>query len=176
MPFPQAPVGARRILSKDYLWCCGRSCWWCSRRMNKRSSPSGSGRGRSGASERRVQSRSTLSEAKPGYLWTCWPEPSPAATPRVCHRPTDHIYQPLRSGRIWHKVKAGFNRFEFRVFLLLDELLHQGWRTQSALLFTHNWRENNWIHTFPKGISVMWNAIGLVQDLNSYHRVHFLRR
>ena len=34
-----------------------------------------------------------------------------------------YIYQPLRSGRIWHKVnffKAEFNRFEFRVFLLLD--------------------------------------------------------
>ena len=32
-----------------------------------------------------------------------------------------HIYQPLRSSRIWHKVnsKAEFNRFEFRVFLLL---------------------------------------------------------
>ena len=32
------------------------------------------------------------------------------------------IYQPLRSGRIWHKVnfKAEFNRFEFRVFLHLD--------------------------------------------------------
>ena len=28
------------------------------------------------------------------------------------------IYQPLRSGRIWHKVNfyAEFNRFEFRVF------------------------------------------------------------
>ena len=33
-----------------------------------------------------------------------------------------HIYQPLRSGRIWHKVnfEAEFNMFEFRVFLLLD--------------------------------------------------------
>ena len=33
-----------------------------------------------------------------------------------------HIYQPLRSDRIWHKVNfyAEFNRFEFRVFLLLD--------------------------------------------------------
>ena len=30
--------------------------------------------------------------------------------------------QPLRSGRIWHKVnfKAEFKGFEFRVFLLLD--------------------------------------------------------
>ena len=42
-----------------------------------------------------------------------------------------HIYQPLRSGRIWHKVnfKAEFNRFDFRVFLLLDWLPSQGWRT-----------------------------------------------
>ena len=49
-------------------------------------------------------------------------------------------------------------------------------RTQSALLFTHSWRENNWIHILPKGISAMWNAISLVQDLNSCRRVHFLRR
>ena len=33
-----------------------------------------------------------------------------------------------------------------------------------------------WIHTFPKGISDMWNAISLVQDLNPSRRVHFLRR
>ena len=35
---------------------------------------------------------------------------------------SDPIYQPLRSGRILHKVnfEAEFNRFEFRVFLLLD--------------------------------------------------------
>ena len=85
--------------------------------------------------------------------------------------------QPLRSGRIWHKVIfwAKSNRFEFRVFLLLDLLPHQGWSTQSVLLFTHSWRESNWIHTFPKGISAMWNAISLVQDLNSCCRVHFLR-
>ena len=33
-----------------------------------------------------------------------------------------HNYQPLRSGRIWHKVdfSAKFNRFEFKVSLLLD--------------------------------------------------------
>ena len=55
-----------------------------------------------------------------------------------------------------------FNRFEFRVFL--DLLPHQGWRTQSVLQFTHSWMENNWIHTFSKGISAMWNAISLVQD------------
>ena len=36
--------------------------------------------------------------------------------------PAYHIYQPLRSGRIWHKVnlQVEFYRFEFRVFSLLD--------------------------------------------------------
>ena len=42
-----------------------------------------------GTSERRVKSRSTPSEAKPGSLWTCGPAPSPTATPTVCHRPPD---------------------------------------------------------------------------------------
>ena len=52
MPFPQAPAGARRILGGwrrlGWFWCCGRSCWWCSRRMTKQSNPAGSGRGRRG--------------------------------------------------------------------------------------------------------------------------------
>ena len=56
MPFPQAPAGARPVLGgwqrSGWLWCCRRSCWWCSRRMNKRTSPAGSGRGRSGGREK----------------------------------------------------------------------------------------------------------------------------
>ena len=38
-----------------------------------------------------------------------------------------HIYQPLHLGRIWHKVNflVEFNKFEFRLFLLLDNLPHQ---------------------------------------------------
>ena len=52
MPFPQAPAGARRILDglqrSVWLWCCGRSCSWCSRHMTTWSSPAGSGRGRRG--------------------------------------------------------------------------------------------------------------------------------
>ena len=52
MSFLQAPAGAWWILGgwrrSGWLWCCGRSCWWCSRRMTKRSSPVGSGRGRRG--------------------------------------------------------------------------------------------------------------------------------
>ena len=38
----------------------------------------------------------------------------------------------------------------------------------------HSWRENNWIHTFPKGISIRWNANSLIHDLNLGHRVHLL--
>ena len=76
------------VKKKQYsYYSCGRSCWWCSQSMTKRSSPAGSGRG--GGSERKVQSRSTPSEAKPWSLWSCGPAPSPAATPRVCHRPPD---------------------------------------------------------------------------------------
>ena len=59
------------------------------------------------------------------------------------------IYQPFCTGWMRNKVNFWlFNRFEFRVFLLLDWLLYQGLRTLSALLlFTHSWRENNWIWT-----------------------------
>ena len=52
MPFPQAPAGVQQILGgwqqSGWLWCCGRSCWWSSRHMTKRSSPAGSGWGRRG--------------------------------------------------------------------------------------------------------------------------------
>ena len=109
MPFLQAPAGAQRILSgwrrSGWLWCCGRSCWWCSRLMTKRNSPAGSGWGRRGASERRVQSCSTPSEAKPGSLWTYGPAPSPAATPRVCHRSPNCIrgspHSSAHLGTLW---------------------------------------------------------------------------
>ena len=98
MPFPQAPAGARWILNgwqrSGWLWYCGRSCCWCSRRMTKRSSPAGSGWGR------RVQSRNTPSEAKPGSLWTCGQAPSPAATPRVCHHVLGYKV-PTLMGDLW---------------------------------------------------------------------------
>ena len=44
---------------------------------------------------------------------------------------------------------------------------HQGWRTQSVLLFTHSWRGNNWIHIFPQDISARWIAISLGFELVS---------
>ena len=66
-----------------WLWCCGRSCWWCSRRMTIQCSPAGSG----GAVREGYKIVALL--LKPGSLWTCGPAPSPATTPRVCHRPPD---------------------------------------------------------------------------------------
>ena len=118
MPFKKALVGARRILGgwrwSGWLWCCGRSYWWCSRRMTKRSSPAGSGQGRRGANERRVQSRSTLSEAKPGSLWIYGPVPSPAATPRVCHRPPDYTrgspHSSAHPGTLWCWLSSRLRR------------------------------------------------------------------
>ena len=35
-------------------------------------------------------------------------------------------------------------------------------------------RKNNWIHTFPKDISALWNANSLIRDLNSSRHVIFL--
>ena len=52
-------------------------------------------------------------------------------------------------------VLTEINKFEYKVFRLQDRLLYQGKKALSALPFTHSWRENNCIHTFPKGISDM---------------------
>ena len=38
---------------------------------------------------------------------------------------------------------------------------------------THNWRENNWMHTFFKGIGTIWNANTLIQVLNSDRCAYF---
>ena len=105
MSFTYTPAGAQWILGggrlSGWLCCCGRSCWWCSWRMSKRNSPAGSGRGRRGTSERRVQSHSTPTEAKPGSLWTC----GPAAIPRACHRPPDCTrgspHSSAHTGTLW---------------------------------------------------------------------------
>ena len=87
----------------------------------------------------------------------------------------DPIYQPLRSGRIWRKVNRTFKRslteFPFSETSCLTKA-----EELSLSYYLPIWRENNWIHTFPKAIRAMWNAISLVQDLNSSRRIHFLRR
>ena len=62
-------------------------------------------------------------------------------------------------------------------FLFLDLFSYQGWRTESTLLFTESWcgGGNSWMHTFPKSVSATLNPNSLVQNLNSFRRVHFLR-
>ena len=120
MPFLQVLAGARRILGgwwrSGWLWCCGRPCWWYSRHMTKQSSPAGPGRGKRRASERRVQSRSTPSEAKPGSLWICGPASSPAATPRVCHRPPDCTrglpQTSAHPGTLWCWLSSWLRRYD----------------------------------------------------------------
>ena len=41
-----------------------------------------------------------------------------------------------------------YNRFE--------SSCHTNVKSQFVLLFTYTWRENSWIHTFPKGIIVLY--------------------
>ena len=100
------------------------------------------------------------------------PIPLKTQTHVYFYLPTPPDNQNVTQGQFY----AEFNRFEFEVFLPLHRLPYQGWTAQSAPLFTHSWGEKNWIHNFPKGISVMWNANSLVQDLNSCRCVHFLQR
>ena len=70
---------------------------------------------RRGGSERRVRSRSTPSEAKPGSLWTCWPVPSPKR-PRVCHRPLDctrgSSHSSAHPGTLWYWLSSRLRRCE----------------------------------------------------------------
>ena len=120
MSFPQAPVGARRILGGwrrlGWPWfllevmlvmfsTCDQTKW-----------SSGFRSGEEGFSEKRVQSRSTPSEAKPGALWTCGPAPSPTATPRVCHRPPDCTrgspHSSAHLGTLWCWLSSRLRRCE----------------------------------------------------------------
>ena len=102
MPFPRAPVGARRILGG-----CGDQAGsgvvgghvgdvldvWPNE-VVQRVQVGGEG----GASERRVQCRSTPFEAKPGSLWTCGPAPNPAATGSA----TGHLIAPRDHHALQH--------------------------------------------------------------------------
>ena len=76
--------------------------------------------------------------------------------------PTPQHGQYVTQGQFLSEV----NRLEFRVFLPPIGLPNRDKRTQFALLFTHSWRENYWIHTFPKSIRGVWNAVNLVQVRN----------
>ena len=67
------------------------------------------------------------------------------------------------------------SRFEFRVFLILDWLLHQSKRTQSALLLTHSWGRRDGFMPFSRWLK--WSKMqtassriwSLVTDSISYN-------
>ena len=84
--------------------------------------------------------------------------------PIVHFRSDIYFDNPLLTGGMRYKIKfwVEFNKFFFLPY--------------SALLFTYWWREDIWMHTFPKVIKVMWNTNSFVQELNSSSRVHFPRR
>ena len=107
---------------------------------------------------------------------------SNASLPRGKTPPTNVriSYLPNPSARAGYDTRSVFKRgltgLNSEFSFSKTSCLTKAEENQSVLLFTHSWRENNWIHTFPKGISAMWNAIILVQDLNSCRHIHFLRR
>ena len=84
---------------------------------------------------------------------------------------------PFCLNRMWYKVNfsAEFNKFEVS-FSSPRLVAKPRLKSQSDLLFTHNRKENIWMHVFPLGIYAMGNANSLVQDLNSGRRVDFLGR
>ena len=55
-------------------------------------------------------------------------------------------------------TSAESNKFESRVFLLLEWLPYQGRRAQSFLLFISGWRQNNLIQNFPQSINTFENC------------------
>ena len=117
MPFPQAPAGTRWILGDQTSFGVvgghvGDVLDVWPNEVVQQVQVGGGG----GASERRVQSRSTPSEPKPRSLWTCGPAPSPAATHRVCHQPPDCTrgspHSSAHPGTLWCWLSSRLRRFE----------------------------------------------------------------
>ena len=86
------------------------------------------------------------------------------------------IYQPLRTGRIWHKVSffkrslTGLNsEFSFSKTSCLTKAV------EPSLPYYWPIAGGRIIGFIPFPRVLVWNAISLVQDLNSCRRVHFLR-
>ena len=85
-----------------------------------------------------------------------------------------YIYLPLKPSRMRHMVnfQEEINRFEFRVFLLLEWLPYLVKRAKSTLILTHTWREYNWIHICTKSIDPLENTNSLFLDLNLDCHIH----
>ena len=87
-----------------------------------------------------------------------------------------YIYIYLCTSRMRHKVisKRSLTGLNSGSFFSETGCVTKIKQHQSAILFTHSWKDNNWIRIFPNGISVMWNANCFVKDSNSCRQVHFL--
>ena len=74
----------------------------------------------------------------------------------ISYLPTPPLGQDMTQGQFFKRSLTGLNSefsFSWTSCLTMAE------EPSLPYYFTHSWRENNWIHTFPKGISSMWNAI-----------------
>ena len=69
-----------------------------------------------------------------------------------------------------------FNRFQFRVFLLLDGFPHRAWKNSLPYYLLINGVRIIGFIPFPTVLVIGENAVSLVQDLNSCRCVHFLWR
>ena len=70
------------------------------------------------------------------------------------HTQASHHEQEVTRSIFLSRIK----QVQIQFFHLLHWLPYQGQRAQSAQQFTHSWREDSWIYTFPKGISAMGNV------------------
>ena len=88
--------------------------------------------------------------------------------------PTPPFGQDMTQGQIFKRSLTGLNSQFF--FSSTSCLTKAEEPSLSYYLPIAVGGENNWISTFPTGISAMRNPISLVQDWNSCRRVHFLWR
>ena len=80
-----------------------------------------------------------------------------------------HYRQDMTQSQFLSKVQLVWIQFSFLTSCLTKA-------KNTVCLAINPWleKEKRWIHAFPKGISIKWNANSLVQELNLACRVHFL--
>ena len=73
--------------------------------------------------------------------------------------PSVFIYWSFCTGTMWYKVSF---LAQLNSFLSPRSGPNQDKRDSFAQLFIYNWKDNNWINTFNKVFSAMWDASSLV--------------
>ena len=69
----------------------------------------------------------------------------------VCLCVCVHLFSPSAMSVIGQDIFVGYCWIEFIVFILLDKLSFQIWRTQSVQLFVHFQEKKRLFYAFPKG-------------------------